>query len=522
MGIVSIDPMQEGRPASYRDIVNPQQLIYYRLGHGMALYLAKSIARNHKYDFKAVVYTGGYVTDRNNFPEIETRYRDAIAMAPMARVARALDEAGTSLEVDMGEDTEFPFVASTTDVSDGKSGGKYCFWVRVGDELMQVVAVDSVRRQLTVRRGFDGSKAQSHGVGERVFTPVYIGNRLTLGNNARRSNSWPGMKEPVAYALDPAKEATHRVKAAFALAKLEEGYDGVWWDTFQPATFNQCDPIGRGDYAKDGRSLFAWNFAREAPYTFEEMMEAMEMQTRAVRRVVQQSGGKELYMVANNIGKKYDEMKELVRGGDLLDGFCLEDSFIEPTWQKGTFYEDKVQIRKSWIDFRFVPIAQKVWESNLRELSQAARDGKEIYAMIGPAGYVSSYFTARQPNREQLERYAWASFLLTVEATRSMLFGRTISITRDEHGAWCFESLPDFYLYPIGDPAESASLEEYGYQGQNIWMRRFERGLVVVSRLEEGQQQEVILPGRYLDPRSGLMSDRLTVEGTNGYILLRR
>ena len=93
-------------------------------------------------------------------------------------------------------------------------------------------------------RGFDGSQAAAHAAGARAFSPVYVGNRNQLGA-ARHSNSWPAGPDYLRYAVDPRTPAAAKFKAANVTRFMQEGYDGAWFDTFQPVPYNLCDALGR-------------------------------------------------------------------------------------------------------------------------------------------------------------------------------------------------------------------------------------------------------------------------------------
>jgi len=520
MGLASIDPGSKDTPGSYLDVVNPKEISYYKVSHGGAISLVRDIARANNYGVKVVVYTGGFTIQKQYAPVIEQKYRSAIAMSPLATLAVNIDGNTRTIKINMGEDPEWPFVASTADVSTGKGDNKYCFWVRVGDEFMKVVATNPKNKSITVQRGFDQTSAVSHSKGGRVFGPVYLGNRTTIGNNARHSNTWPGSPEGIRYALDPALPKMHEFKADFVIEKIKEGFAGIWWDTFQPFAYNLCDPLGRGGYGKDGKSLVYWDFNNNQPYTPENLLEAMKSQMIGVRKLTIQATGVNPYLTANNISKKYEFMKSTIESGKLLDGFCFEDSFIRPIAEMGSVQNGKS--KRGNIKFEFRPIKQLDWEMKTGEMIQAARDGKETYSMIGPAGYVLSYFNPSQPNFESLQRYAWSSFLLTVEKSRTTMFGLPITFTKSKEGKWEIVPLADYFFYRISDPLESKTLKEYQVGQDPVWMRRFENGISVVSRLDDDQQIEVKLPESYKNPQTGKKVNSVTMSGTDGIVLVRK
>ena len=518
MGIASIDPrIDEGSPDA-SDIINPEELRHYMVFHGGAVELAKDVAALQGFPLKSVVYTGGFTISSRHAPYVEEHFRSAMAMSPLARLSRDADRDASVLELDMGNDNEWPFHASTAGISSGRPGEGFCFWVRVGDELMKVVGTDPPTKTITVERGFEGTAPTMHETGDRVFGPVYVGNRRTLGRNARSSNTWPTSAEGIRYALDPGNPATHAYKAEFVIDKVKNGFSGIWWDTFQPSTYNLCDPIGRGGYGEDGRSIMYWDFANDQPYTPETLREAMKRQVWGVRQITREAAGIDPYLVANNMGRKYGLLHSMIEPDSLLDGFCFEDAFIHPEWESNS---EGGKLDKRKLKFTFHPTSMEAWKEKMTQMSRAAREGKETYSMIGPAGYVLSRFNPSQSNFEQLRKFGWACFLLTVEASRTTMFGLPITFTTNSEGDWEILPLPDYFFWPIGDPAESGALDGYQVPSLPVWIRQFDKGIVLVSRLEEGKQAEIDLPGKYLDPVSGKKMNRVILTGTRGMILMK-
>ena len=108
-----------------------------------------------------IVYMGGFTTNHGGATAIEKSYRRATAMIDVTTLAAALDQNSTEVHVAVPADHELPILASTADLSDPDNFKKFCFWIRIDDELMQVNAVDTVTGILQVKRGFE-SKPASH------------------------------------------------------------------------------------------------------------------------------------------------------------------------------------------------------------------------------------------------------------------------------------------------------------------------------------------------------------------------
>jgi hypothetical protein len=510
MGIVGSDPRIENPSDITLD--GPEafaQCSHYQLlysGRTNVLDIIKDGVNQYGLDTKVITYTGGFTVQRNDVALVDREYRNAVAMYPAATLAGALDEAGTSVQLNMGEDLEWPFHASTADISDGNNEKVFCFWIRINDEYMKVSDVDQKAKTLVVERGFESTKSAAHSTGTTVLVPMYLGGRETIGKAARHANAWPhGPDDGLRYALDPAAEGTARFKARFINEMMALGYHGAWWDTFEPRLFNLCDPLGRR------RSMY-WNFQTGSLYNRESFTEAMKKQIRNAREIVRNQAGREPVISANNLSTKYEAGSVLIRTPEepnLLDGYCFEDAFIRPRWTQKTAGE--------W-DFTFEAIDQKRWETQIRDLRTCAERGLQAYAMIGPAGYVMKYFHPGQPNRDNLERYAWASFLLTVTKERTTFFGMPLSVTQVGN-AYGINPLKPYYFYPIGDPLENLELNQYRIDNQPVWMRRFENGIAIVSRSE---QTEVIeLPADYRNPETGKMVTSVRLGAWDGIVLTK-
>ena len=144
---------------------------------------------------------------------------------------------------------------------------RYCFWLRVDDEFMKVTAVDAATGRVKVVRGFDRTAAVAHRAGSVALAPVYLGNRAR--DSARFSTSWPGARNRIRYAADTSTPEGQAFKARCVAAVMRAGYDGAWWDTYDPTPYNLCDPLGR---ALGGKT---WDLQQGAPRDFGTWISSM-------------------------------------------------------------------------------------------------------------------------------------------------------------------------------------------------------------------------------------------------------
>jgi hypothetical protein len=430
-----------------------------------------------------IVYMGGFTTNHGGATEVEEGFRSATAMIDVTKLAAPVDKTSTTISVVLPDDGELPIKASTADVSDPDDNSKYCFWIRIDDELMQVITVDTVKGLLTVKRGLD-SRAASHLKGATVFTPVYVGNRNDLGA-LRHSNSWPGGPDYMRYALDPRSSAAQDYKASFITNFIKSGYDGAWLDTFQGyKLFNLCDALGRP-------VTQYYDFNSKQRYSPELYFPALQDFIRGLRSRVSQSTGRNPVLVANNVSGTYSyggkSLFSTPENPDLLDGYCFEDSYLHI--ESATNRSELMVLAPGKIDR---------WKRNLTNQSDAANQGLNAYNMIAMAGYVAGNLNQRQPHYDRLIRFGYCSFLLTVTKDKTSLFGLPLFLTEvNENPA--IVPWPEIIFAPVGDPVDGTfNAEKKAGLKAEYYQRHFTNGLVIVNP-HEAKPVTVQLPSGYMD-----------------------
>jgi hypothetical protein len=421
---------------------------------------AKQVSPNTK----VIVYMGGYTAGPGQCTLVEEKYRDAIMMTDVTALSAELDEKSENFKVQTSE-TPLPILVSKAEISDSKDSEKYCFWIQIDSERMQVKAVNGKTGALTVQRAFH-STASSHNAGAPVFTPVYLGsNNKTPTQKARSSNGYPQSDGSIRYSLDPNSPATAQFKASFVIDWINEGYDGTWLDTFQGyGIFNHCDALGN-------KLTETWNFKEGKRYTDETFPEAMAAEVQGIRANVKQATGKDPYIAANNITKTYAlGSKNLMKSKETnqgLDAYCFEDAFLNASTVQGDSR-----------NFRFTPV--KNWETIEENLRDASHTGRHVIAMTSAAGYVAAWFNPTYKNFQSLERYSWCSYLLTVTAEKSTSFGKPVIY--NEQG---FVPLAKEYTLPIGNPLEDKPIAEYKLGESDCYAREFDHAIVFVNTSEK-------------------------------------
>ncbi|MCX7012160.1 MAG: hypothetical protein NTW86_06275 [Candidatus Sumerlaeota bacterium] len=501
-GILGTDPALQGKESAPqgREAFEPiQQYKIIYMHQDAVLEAVRDAKIQYGFDTRVLVYMGGFTTNRGGATLIEQQYRHAVAMIDVATLAAAIDAKATEITASVPADGEFPILASTADVSDPKDSKQFCFWIRVDDELMKVAEADGKTGRLRVVRGFD-SQAAAHKEGATILAPCYVGNRDQL-DAMRHTNSWPGGPDYMRYALDPASDDAQRFKASYIIEWMKSGYDGAWLDTFEPTIFNICDPLGR-------KVAMAWDFRNGRRHTMESNVSALQEMVRGVRKKVKEAAGREPYIAANNVAKSYETGGKLLLASrdrpGLLDAYCFEDSYLRPSG--GTR--------------AFSPVSKDKWTQNVTNERDAARDGLRALCMIGPAGWVAAYINPSLPNYDQLVRFSWCSFLLTVTKERTTYFGMPLLITNLD-GKAGFLPLAPLFFYPIGDPIDDGGIDSFTQADSGVYLRTFTNGLVVVAPPGLETAATVAIPAGYRDPKTQEEVRQLTLNGGDGVLLLK-
>lgn len=484
-GIVVTDP-------ALKDMQNvPKNIDLSQIGSARVIYTSHlsslSILRDARKEPGGVpsiiVYMGGFTTNPSGATEVEQGFRRATAMIDVTTLAAPLDANSTEVSLVLPADGELPIKASTADLTDPKNISKFCFWIRVDEELMQVKSIDTAKGLLKVKRGLD-SRAATHLKGATVFTPVYVGNRNDL-EALRHSNSWPGGPDYLRYALDPRSTVAQDYKASVIIELVKSGYDGAWLDTFQGyKLYNLCDALGRP-------VTKYYDFSTKRRYESDIYFQALQDYIRGVRARVLKATGRDPVLVANNVSGSYAfGGKSLFRTAtdkDLLNGYCFEDSYLRIG--AATNRSELMVLAPGKINN---------WVRNLTNQSDAAISGLDAYNMIAMAGYVAGNLNQRQPDYDRLIRFGYGSFLLTVTKERTTLFGLPLFLTESK-GKPALVPWPEIIFANIGDPVDGTfNVDNKATAGVEYYQRRFTNGLVLVNP-DGAKTVTVQLPLGYMD-----------------------
>lgn len=514
MGIVQVDPNAKGDLAAPPEsqiaaAIQTTQLLY---SSGPALNYVRDTKNRLHLNTPVILYMGGLTTNGDDILALESKFRRGIGMIDITTLSAPIDARTRELTLALPKKGKLPVVASTAEKSAVRDTSRYCFWLRLDDELVRVTAVDAATGRIQVERGFDRSTPAAHAAGTVVLSPVYVGTNTQLGA-ARHSNSWPGGPDALRYMLDPGRPEAAAFKATLVARTMKDGYDGAWFDTFQPNPYNICDALG-------DKVTYFWSFDAHARYTVDTYREAIATYLRGIRADTRQLTGREPALSANSATGSYATAgtKALFNHGathDLLDGYCFEDSFLHIDAKRSSKSGNK------GISASFAPLKTAFWLRNIKNHGDAARSGLHAYCMIGPAGYLAAYFNPALPDYDRLLRFGYASFLLTVTPEHTTSFGLPLLFTRDAAGQPAIQPWPELVYTPIGDPAGPGDLESLRVPGTKAFARAFTHGFVAVNPENDGEPISIPVPAGCVDALTKAPVTSLALAPGDAAVLLR-
>jgi len=438
-----------------------------------------------------IVYMGGFTTNGDDVLWLEKEYRRGIAMIQVAKLAHDLDAHAREFTLIEPRAGELAVIASTADGLDLQDRSKYCYWLRLGDELLKVTAVDAATGKVTVERGFDRSTPAAHAAGTAALGPVYLGNRDRP--SARFSDSWPGANNRIRYSVEPSSPEGQAYKARCVVAVMRAGFDGAWWDTFSPQPGNPCDALGR-----PVRGL-TWNPAAGRQHDFASSLTALGHYIRNIRALVRKEMGREPVLYANHVGGSYEQGSKILINTptthDMLDGYCFEDSFLVPKAAPPKKIERKSAdpVTPGPPPTTYDRVTHKAWLRTVGVLADAARTRRHVIAMVGAAGYLAGRFNSDLPDHAALLRFSYASYLLTVTAERSTSLGLPLAVQTGA-GAPTATPWPELLLASLGDPAQSNEIDTLKVSDTPCYARAFARGWVAVNPADTGEPITLAVP----------------------------
>jgi hypothetical protein len=304
-------------------------------------------------------------------------------------------------------------------------------WIRVDDELMQVIeppSIDGGVVRLSVRRGIWGTAASPHADGARVLSPVYIG---SAPQDAQHSGV-PALNDrdvPLRYALKiwmPAAQRWLVKRITSTFGSGWQGHDAVWLDTTSCIPYSNADPYGN--------RVIAWDDRVEAKMTSNRWGAAQLSKIAALREAFPHER-----IFANNLSSKSACARRLLAE---VDGGGFEHWL---GWGSGRALD---------------------WQESMRQLIDMQR--ADLPAVLWVRW---NYGHSGSPARYR--RFTYGSYLLV---------RRPVAARTSYGGPWGLKKPEDLYFWNWGGPSESAdALTDLRIDGTPLFRRSYVNGIVIVN-----------------------------------------
>jgi hypothetical protein len=360
-----------------------------------------------------------------------------------ARLTQALTATATSVRISGVSSSDRPSGTATTwpwtnsrgtglgTNAHSTSTRDFVSWIRIDDELMQVVANPTTSGSdvvLTVRRGLWGTRAVTHAVSSRVMAPTYIGNR----NGQSDLNGTPARNDanyPLRYALKLWLPAAYnwiadRIQTSFGMGL--QGFNTVWLDVSSCFQDNHADPYGNpvfGWYDAGGTKMMTASYGAAQ----KAKLQGLRARFPGVR------------FTGNNLYQNDSCANDLL--SNAYDGGVLEN---------------------------YVKTNNGSWESQMDQTFK-------IMAGNWPAIFWVRWDTGTLPggSAAAYKRFAYGSVLLAYRSTANRYqFG----------GTWNLAKPDELFFWNWGSPQGSpTALADVDISGTPLYRRDFQNGIVIVN-----------------------------------------
>ena len=378
--------------------------------------------------------------------------------------------------------------------------GNFTTWIRVGDELMKLVAVSSKTIYpitVTVERGMDGSIATSHTANSTVTAPLYTIPPVESGNNTNLS-----LFNPV---FGPRKDILKQNVINYA---LNNNHDGIWIDILLGLL---------GGQNMTGGNYTLWNHKKEIVYTNEDIVNDTKEALNYIYEGFYAQLGYYPTIYGNNVlydqsftsssrGYLMEKTTEFPKG---LDGFCHENSWGHMSDDSGGIdndgnpvsTQDVFRVASKYNNGRFLEwYMGNTWIDRCKAIALLAQRELPNQPMTINAGFKNQWFAydLTDQARYDFNKYAYVSYLLSVHVDSNNKISSRMGIspmTDDGAGNIGVEIQP-YFLYDIGVPTQSnnyTNFTNYRVASNNLYARKFSKGLVLINPFSTNMSESVLL-----------------------------
>jgi Secretion system C-terminal sorting domain len=412
-------------------------------------------------NFKLVRYQGAWQLTGASRMRVE-RNKSQVLHYRMGNLDSAISATQTRFKL---ADVFGKMVASTS-AADSTSGYfqsgvfKYTTWLRIGTELMKIMAVNG--NEVEVKRGIDNTQAQTHAVNAVVLSPVY------------GLNPTPTMTEELSYRNDEA--TTLRWENIYTALETEynKNRGGIWIDIV----------VGNlSQFTQNGETVPAnriWDLQNNSVYDPAYRASRSEVGIKFMQDKFKEKFGIFPVIWGNNMlfpSSLSDARIKLLLQTTIkprpMDAFAQENAYAG--YGTGGNSGDVF----NWTGY-------EEWKNNLRSIMFMGEQKISAVPLTMDGGRDNGTFAKLPAERKhKLFMYNYASYLLAVkvEADSSIYTKLGFTPVVDDNGRISFNLDPCF-TWDIGRPTQtlaSADFMQYKLANQDVWVRRFEKGIVMVN-----------------------------------------
>ena len=310
-----------------------------------------------------------------------------------------------------------------------KSTADYVSWIRIDNELMQVIANPTTSGSdivLSVRRGLWGTGAAAHAASARVMAPTYLGNRNAdaslSGTPSRNDASYPLRYAIKIWQSNGYGWLADRIQATFGTGL--QGFNTIWLDVSSCHQDNHSDPYGN--------PVFGWYDAGNTKMMATQYGIAQKAKLAGLR--------------ARFPGVKF-------AGNNMFQNDACNYDLLGNAYDGGVIENYLMSANGSWAEQMETTFA----------------------AMVGnwPAIYWARWDYGFSGSMPAYKRYTYVSVLLAYRTTDTKYqYGGSFNLTKPD----------ELYMWNLGTPTGSpTSITDVDIPGTSLYRRDFANGFVVVN-----------------------------------------
>ncbi len=457
----------------------------YYGGFDVNLTTANNI-RQHNPNFKFIKYQGAWQLTGASRIKVE-RQKDQVLHYRMGTVDSAISATQTRFKI---ADLFGKIVASTS--ARDSSGGyfqsgifKYTTWLRIGNEVMKIVAVNNT--EVEVLRGFDNTQKAAYAAGTPILSPVY------------GTNPTPDMREEISYRNDEATTLRWDNIYTALEAEYNKNKGGVWIDIV----------VGNlSQFTQNGETVPAnriWDLVNNQMYDPAYRASRSEVGIKYMQDKFKAKFGINPAIWGNNMlfpttltDPRIKLLLQTAIKPRPLDGFAQENAYAG--YGTGGNSGDVF----NWTGY-------EEWKNILRSIMYMGEQKLSAVPLSMDGGRDNGTFAKLPAERKhKLFMYNYASYLLgvKVEADNSIYTKLGLTPIVDDNNKISFNLDPCF-TWDIGKPTQtlaSADFMQYKLPNRDIWVRRFDNGIVLVNPTDRDETQIDVsaFGSRFYNPDSRL------------------